>query len=979
MDNQRQHQIIGGIVALVSFIVYFLTMAPTASFWDCGEFIAISQGLQVSHPPGAPFYMLIGRLFSMFTSPEMAAWSVNLMSVIFAAATTWLTYLIIVRLIEEWKGSINTWDKATKITGFSGGVIGALAFAWSDSNWFNSVEAEVYSMSMLFTAIVIWMTFRWVDDVRASHIKTTGLALLASPASARWIALMGYLYGLASGIHLLNLLSIFFTGYVIFFEKFEKENWKRGQFIAGIVATGIISSICFFVIYPGVIQWFPVLAEKAGLILALALALGICLGGLYWSQTTKHQLANLFFMGLTLVMLGYSTYALIFIRSAANPPIDENDPETTEAFVKYLKREQYGSTPLLYGASYNNETQQVDKDKLFPRRWSDQSPDHLAKYAEYTSDWSFFWDYQIREMYVRYFMWNFVGRSSDKNGAEWTALPTQRPATDLRSWSEQESQNVYYALPLLLGLIGLFWHFNKDPRRAFTIALLFFITGIGIILYLNQTPVQARERDYSFAASFFAFSIWIGIGAAGILETLSDFTKKNVAILGVVAALLFAAVPGLMLQQNYNDHNRANNYVAPEYAHNMLNSLAPNAILFTNGDNDTFPLWYLQEVENVRKDVRVVNLSLLNTNWYINQLKNQKANATDVVPISLTEAQIQDPRPCAIADPNLMQQMGIDAPLCESYGFKRDATDNTLKSVLSVNQNLFTGDLKAALMGEIPTQMPWAVKGRPYGEGLNILQVSDIATIDIVKTNAAQGWKRPIYFAVTVSDDGYADLQPYFHLEGLAYRVLPIAHEDPNGRIVPSILKKRLDTFKFTGLNQSGIYFDQNIRQMTDNYRTLYAQYAETLSQQGRKAEALQVLNKLSQQLGDTVIPPDFYSSFRLGQAYTAAGNSTNANKYFLSAENIITDLFKYSTIGTKTYEQAKQYGQGLISAYIGTGDFVKAATLGNKLSNATGDPNYKTNPTELKAQFEAFKKMQQESLNLPQQQPTSPPDTTLP
>lgn len=976
MDNQRQHQIIGGIVAFVSFLIYFLTMAPTASFWDCGEFIAIGYGLQVSHPPGAPFYMLIGRLFSMFMSPAMAAWSINLMSVLFATATTWFTYLIIVRLIEEWKGRLSNWDNADKIAGFAGGVIGALAFAWSDSNWFNSVEAEVYSMSMLFTAIVIWMTFKWVDDVRDSGDKTTGLALLASPTSARWIAIMAYLYGLASGIHLLNLLSIFFTGYIIFFEKFETENKK----VFGFIMSGIVASLCFFVIYPGVIQWFPVLAEKAGLMTALVLALAISVGGLYWSQTTRHQLANLFFMGLTLVMLGYSTYALIFIRSAANPPIDENDPETTETFVKYLKREQYGSTPLFYGNSYNDETGAIDKAKFFPRRWSDQSQDHINKYQEYTSDWGFFWDYQIREMYIRYFLWNFVGRESDKTGAEWTAFPKERPAMDMRSWSERESQNVYYALPLLLGLIGMFWHFNKDKRRAFAVALFFFITGIGIILYLNQTPVQARERDYSFAASFFAFSIWIGIGATGVLESLAASTKRNVALGGIVAALLFIAVPGLMLQQNYNDHNRAGNYVAPDYAHNMLNSLAPNAILFTNGDNDTFPLWYLQEVEGVRKDVRVVNLSLLNTDWYIRQLKNQKTNGNDVVPFNLTDEQIANYRPCAITAPEVAAQFGSEAQICEGVGLTRNPADNTLQTTLPVSASLFKGELKAALNNQpVPTTMPWQIKGVPYGEGINILQVAHRATIDIVRANAAQGWKFPIYFAVTVSDDGYTDLHSYFQLEGLAYRLVPIKHDDPNGRIVPSILKKRLNNFKFTGLNQTGVYYDQNIRQMTDNFRTLYAQFAEVLSQEGKKGEALQLLNKFEKQMSPDVIPPDFYSAYRLGQGYQAAGATRKADEQFNQAENIIADLFKYSTVGGKGYEQAKQFGQGLISAYIGTGDFNRAAKLGNKLADLTGDAQYRTNPQELKAQFEAFKKMQQESLNLPQQNLDANPDTTLP
>lgn len=934
MQSKPLNRILAGISFLYAFVLYFSTMAETVSFWDCGEFIAIGHGLQVSHPPGAPFYMLIGRLFSMFMPANLVAWSVNLISVLAASMTSMLTYLIVVRLLEEWKGSRENWKGLDAIAGYGGALMAAFTFNVTDSHWFNSVEAEVYAISMFFTAIVIWLILQWVDQVRAEESKLTGKL---GAQSSRWFLLIAYLFGLATGVHLLNLLAVFFIGLLVFYEKFDREEWTAGQRFRGIVLTGLASSVVFFIIYPGIIQTLPSIADSSNLpVTVMAGFVLLLIAGVVYTQRTHHQLANLFFLGLLVVVIGYSTYALIFIRSNANPPIDENDPESVESIVSYLKREQYGQTPLLSGNSYSNELGTIDteKTKFFPRRWSDQSPEHLKVYAQYDSDMSFFLNYQVYQMYIRYFLWNFVGKEGDFQGASWQATPNQDVLSRADTPSERSSNNAYYFLPFIMGLFGVYWHVRKDWRRAFALGIFYFVTGIGIILYLNQTPGQPRERDYAYEASFWAFSLWIGIGFTGILELLKEKVKlpeSTYTIAGAaVAALYFIAVPGWMLVENYHDHNRKGERVAWDYAWNMLNSVEKDAILFTNGDNDTFPLWYLQEVEGIRRDVRVVNLSLLQTPWYIRQLKYQKSHNAAPVPISLSDGQIEN--------------INIE-PL--------EGGPKTVS--LPVTPDLFQGNGPfAASMADslqIPAKMEWQVKGHPYSEEISLLYPNDQAVLNIIETNARQGWKRPIYFGVTVSPDGLVDLSDYLQLEGLATRVVPIKHQESQGRIVPAIMTKRTKDFRFTGLNNPDIYFDDNIRGMTDNYRTIFLQFAQALARTGQKTEAGNVLNRLTQSVDFKVIPPDFYSLYLYAETYRLLGKNTEADAMTQKAE---TRAFK-EYHATQGGERATMYVEQIWRSYMVSRQFDKAEAYGRRMHNELGmqDEVYGMNAAQLKQLYE--------------------------
>jgi len=958
MNARLMHRIAAGFSFLYAFVVYFLTMADTVSFWDCGEFIAIGHGLQVSHPPGAPFYMLIGRLFSMFMPTSQIAWSINLISVLSSAGTTLLTYLIVTRMIEEWKGRLEEWQGLDLVAGIGGGLIAALTFTVTDSHWFNSVEAEVYAISMFFTALVVWLTFKWVDQVRRDEQKLGGQL---GGVSSRWLLLIAYLFGLATGVHLLNLLAIFFTGLLVFYEKFDKPDFTNAQRFKGIVITGLLSSVIFFIIYPGIIQTLPSIAGSSGVPSLVMLVVPILVAGLvYYSHVNKKQLLNLFSIGLLLVIIGYSTYALIFIRSAANPPIDENDPETVDAIVSYLKREQYGKTPLLAGPSYDNNTGSIDpeKNKLFPRRWSDQSQEHVRFYAQFDSDWDFFWRYQVNHMYLRYFLWNFVGKAGDFQAAPWIAFPDENLLAGMQTPSEQKSHNAFYALPLLLGLIGMGWHIKKDWRRAFALGILFFVTGIGIILYLNQTPMQPRERDYAYVASFWAFAFWIGIGATALIELVGEALKNLAAsartgVAGVVLATCFVAVPGHMLAENYADHNRKGERVAWDYAWNMLNSLEKDAIIFTNGDNDTFPLWYLQEVEGVRRDVRVVNLSLLQTSWYIKQLKNQKSHNAAPLPISMTDAAIE----------------AIDIQPIEGKGQQVS---------IPVNPKVFQpgGVFHQSMADSLqaPSQMAWTVKGHPYSEEISLLYPNDQAVLDVIKTNAEQGWKRPIYFAVTVAPDGLVSLEDYLQLEGLATRVVPIKHNESQGRVVPDLMLRRTAQFRFTGLNNPNIYFDENIRGMTDNYRTLLLQLADQLIRSGRKAEAAQVVARLAKQVDPKVIPPDFYSTYLFSETYRKLGDTKRADEMMRNAENMAIRQYKAGA----DVEKAQLYAEQIWRTYMISEQFEKAAQYGQRLMRELGLQNeeYRMDAKQLKDLFEESKRYQEEQERAAIDTLSAPPDT---
>lgn len=946
MNWKRTDKIVAGAVFLYALVLYLLTVAPTTSFWDAGEFIAIANRLQVSHPPGAPFYMLLGRLFSMFVPVQYVALSINLMSVLSSAFTILLLHLIIVRLIADWQGDQTSWSDNDRFTALSGGVIGACTFAVSDSFWFNAVEAEVYAMSMLFTSAVVWLILRWREQAAKEEAQLKGGQHPFGLVANRYLILIAYLFGLAIGVHLLNLLAIFFIALIVFFVEFDKREWNTRQRIFGLVSAGIVSSIAFLAMYPGIVQWLPAVIGESG---SPAFSLFLFIGGLslaiYYTNKKRMQAVNLILLCATMVLIGYSTYAVIFIRSAADPPIDENDPETVEAIISYLRREQYGDTPLLKGPTYDNRTGKIDsaREVWFPRRYS-PDPTHVRYYGNYSSDSEYFWQYQIGQMYVRYFLWNFVGRASDEQDAPAiTGLSSAETAPYyFQTPSERAGQNVFYGLPLLLGLIGVAFHFLKDWRRAFAVLVLFTITGIGIILYLNQTPLQPRERDYSYVASFFAFSIWIGIGATGLIQLISEVVKEKFGRQDVVryvnivtAAIVFAVVPLLMLIVNYHDHDRSGRYVASDYAYNMLISLEENAIVFTNGDNDTFPLWYMQEVEGLRQDVRVTNLSLLNTPWYVRQLKNQWSRDSSPLPITMSDKLIDEL--AIIGWPPSIMELPVDKKLLLNSGEVRVQLEDSSK---------------------IQSPMKWQLNGRPYQtepEVINLLYGADQVALNMLMTNAQQGWKRPIYFAVTVAPSGQLDLKNYFQLEGQTYRVVPIEHNEPLGRVVLSITPHRLRQFRFTGLSDPKIYFDENIRRMVDNYRNIFSHTVQSMAQAGQIEEGLSLLDWFMEQVPFETIPGDERSFIFTAEAYRALGENEKGVEVLKRAEPLLLHSIT-NPRSSRNLEQAIRFLDIVRSYYLEVRDFVAASEFTNLIAEVLQDSSYRQTPEQIEVYYDTLR-----------------------
>ncbi|MEX0780566.1 MAG: DUF2723 domain-containing protein [Balneolales bacterium] len=821
---QKDHKTLNKIFAATSFvtafILYLLTLPPTTSFWDPAERIATAWGLQIPHPPGPPLYLLFGRLFSMFSASESVAYSINIMSALASSITVMLLYLIIVRLIREWKGHPDSLNLLDKIGLYGGGLVGALAFAVSDSHWFTSIEAETYALSLTFTALVVWLVLKWSEN----HDQ---------PRNERWLLLIVYIFGLAFGVHLLSLLVIFFVGLIIYFRKFEFE--PKSFLIAGACSVA-----AFFMVYPITMLYLPSAAEAFenftggvfGFFSFIILIVGILGYGIYYTHKKKMRLANIVLLGYMLILVGYSSFSLIYIRSQVDPAIDQNSPDTIESFISYLKREQYGQHPLITGNTYDNEAGSINRDeeKLFPRRHS-SDPRHMQKYAEYDSDWHFFWSYQVGHMYTRYFNWNFIGRDSDEQDATWTAGFTSSDNED------NPAHNTFFFLPFLLGLLGMLYHFQKDWKRAFSVLILFVATGLAIVFYLNQTPFQPRERDYSYTGSFFAFSIWVGLGTTGLIELVKDYLKQNKFIAYAALAFCLAAGPLLIGSQTYDNNDRSLRYVAADYAYNLLNSAAPYAIIFTNGDNDTFPLWYLQEVEGVRTDVRVVNLSLLNTPWYIKQMKNKWNHDSPPVPISLTDGEVdrlegkfQFQRPEDFHTPGDIV-IPVDKELLRQRHEEGSAesTGDHLEQVSRSDQIINTPEMGFNIpLDELDDEVRWEVEGTFLGEDrqgneLYYTRIQDDIVIDILETNE---WVRPVYFAITVSQDAQLNLQKYFRLEGKAFRVVPREHGDNFGMVNPEIHGERLKSFRFRETDNEDAYFDENIRRMLDNYRTIFNRQA---------------------------------------------------------------------------------------------------------------------------------------------------------
>lgn len=667
-------------VLLISAVVYLMTIEPTASFWDCGEFIASSYKLEVGHPPGNPVFQLFARIFTLFADAEHAAVAVNALSAICSAFTIFFLYLTIVflakRLVKP--RADGSYGAGTAIALIGSGLVGSLAYCFTDTFWFSAVEGEVYAMSSLFTAMVFWAMTKWYEQADEPHAN-------------RWIVLISLLIGLSIGVHLLNLLTIPALVFLYFYRKREDRSYTAGQYVLIFVISCLILALILFVIIPylpkiaAYVDLFFVnmlgLPFNTGAAFFMILLLTLCFVGLFWTLKHKKVVWNTVLLCFTMITIGFSLFTIVVIRSSAKTPTNEYQPDNPFTLVRYLSREQYGSTPLIYGqyfdARYDLEqgtywapygdryirtaspltVKYKASDKmLFPRMWSNASNSYIDFYEDYMVDggllrsgqrhrkptfmenMSFFVDYQMNWMYWRYFMWNFAGRQNDVHSprpgnVQFGNWECGIPFIDNPRLGNQENQpsylaenkgkNHYYLLPLLLGLIGIFYQFSKDKRGSWVTFLLFFMTGIAIVVYLNQPPLQVRERDYAYAGSFYAFSIWIGLAVVGLHEWISGKFSSEKARTATASAvsLLCLGVPVLMARQNWDDHDRSHRYTAVEMATNYLNSVGKNGILITHGDNDTFPLWYAQEVEGIRTDVRICNTSLLGTDWHIDQMR----------------------------------------------------------------------------------------------------------------------------------------------------------------------------------------------------------------------------------------------------------------------------------------------------------------------------------------------------------------------
>ena len=783
------NRLIAFFIFLLTFVVYFDTMAPTVSYWDCGEFIAVSHTLGVPHPPGSPFFLLLGRIFSMLPFSDDIAFRVNIISPLVSALAVMLLYLSIVKVVTHWRGEIKNISDSLIV--FGGGVSGALAFAFTDSHWFNAVEAEVYAFSTFFTAIVVWLILLWNEKADQKGHE-------------RYLLIIAYMIGLATGLHLLNLLAIPFITLIIYFRKYKVE-WK--SFGINVLITAVI----FFVIHNGIIKGLPKMAAGFLGVWGTAFLILSIFGLMVWAILNKQHLISFAATSVVLVLLGYSTYTMIFIRSNQDPTIDENDPETVEAMISYLEREQYGSVgqfPRRFKGL--RQMYEVVGPPASNGEYSSRQKSQYRK-IDMSKQWDFFWNYQIKKMYNRYFLWQFAGRGPSKESGV-TAMGANSREDGVH-WSQ-------FGLPLalIIGLIGMFYHGSKDQRMSFSVMSLFILTGYAIIIYLNQDDPQPRERDYSYVGSFFAFSIWIGAGVSAIgefIEKKIGETNLRNRLLSIMLVLVIAFMPGVMMSVNYHSHDRSGNYVAWDYSYNILQSVGPNGILFTNGDNDTFPLWYLQEVENVRKDVAVVNLSLLNTPWYIKQWKEARPENTKFINLSDNQ---------------------VDAITSRLQRWEEKKVQVPVNNDPKNDQGYIEWNLKPTFAGQA-------------------LRVQDIMILRIIKD---ANWKVPIYFAVTVSQSNRIGLDSYLDMQGLTFQLKshktePVDQDMMYKNLMTQIGPDNWSTgfdisefrsdvneeninwsrdyqpgYMYRNLGNEKIYYNDQIIRLLQNYRSAYMQLAVT-------------------------------------------------------------------------------------------------------------------------------------------------------
>jgi hypothetical protein len=832
MISKNLHRTIALFILSVSTIQFMMTAQPSVSFWDAGEISAATYALQIPHPPGEPLFSLVGRIFYLLPLPGNIGFRINLLSVLSSSLAVMLLYLVAVRLIEIYKGrkAQTTWDALS--TYISAGI-GALAFSFSDTLWFNAVESEVFAASTFLFALMIWLMLVWYEKAD-------------SPNSWKYVLLIAYLIGLSIGVHLMSILAIvtvvmvivlrkyiadynyckktsyIFIGHVLLllfialamwagqtsqqppnydeYKKydtdflmiisavslvvagiFRKKIFNRNSFYIPIIVGGIALAVTF----GGVVKVLPkILVSLAGdssstglLVLILILSLMGYLG--YWSIKHKKIILTVSVFSIILIILGFTTYTMIIIRANQHPPMNENNPDNFSRLISYLNREQYGDWPF------------------FKRRWSGE-PQHQSTWANYKSDLDFFWRYQMDHMFNRYVAWNYIGRESwvQDTGVNWKQL---------------------YGIPFFVGLLGLYFHFRKDWKMGAAFLVLFFFMGFLTVFYQNQQESQPRERDYFYSGAFFVFAVWIALGIRGLIDIVERKTIVRGKITGMsIGILLVSAVfiPGRMFHTNYFTHDRSKNWLPWDYSYNLLQSCAPNGILITNGDNDTFPLWYLQDVEGVRRDIRIVNLSLLNTEWYIKQLKNETPYGTPKVKINYSDNFVDRLGPVVWKPQNVT----ISVP-------PQIIIEESAKTSAITDTNLLN-------KGEITFTMPATLN---FGD-VSGIRVQDIVLKEIIQQNA---WQRPIYFATTCSQDSKIGLDNFLWMQGMTYKLKPFRIPSNEMGIDYEIMRSNLLArdvkpsktpqygYLFRNMNNSKVFYDENHQRMVMNYRFNFIRLAD--------------------------------------------------------------------------------------------------------------------------------------------------------
>lgn len=924
LQYRKINNLTGWIIFALSTLVYFLTLEPTASFWDCGEFIAAAYKLQVPHPPGAPLFLLIGRMFT-FLAPDLqsVAVLVNSISALSSSFTIlflfWTITILAKKVLDP---DTENPSKGNTILIQGAGIVGSLAFTFTDSFWFSATEAEVYAMSSFFAAFVFWAILKWENNY-------------GKEGNDRWIILIAYMMGLSIGVHLLNLVTIPALGYVYYFKKYKITT-------SGIILTFLISAAIIGVIMIGIIPGLPSIAGNfevffvnslglpfnSGTIFFIVLFIALLTYFILYSIKNKKQVLNLILVSFVFILIGYSSYGLIYIRSGFDPPIDENNPENVISFVSYLKREQYGdrplarghyftagypigsekTTPLYYKDGQKGEYVVYDYKRnyeydpahitLFPRAYSIQ-PGHKEAYISWMGEpkvrvtnadgkpgyrpsmmqnLDYFFSYQIGHMYFRYFLWNFMSRENDAQNAG-PITPDQWFNEKIPPYlKDNKARNNFYMLPLILGLLGLFYHYSKNRNDWTIVLLLFFFSGLAIIIYLNQPPIEPRERDYTYTGSFYAFCIWIGFGVLAIADFLKKYLKGE-TVAPIVATVVSLVVPGILAAEGWDDHNRSNRYHSVDSAKNLLNSCAKNAILFTGGDNDTFPLWYVQEVEGFRTDVRVCNLSLLNTDWYISQMKTQ-AYDSDPLPITLDIADYRqgtNDQVFVAEDPkykggiNLVKYMHLVNT--GNNLIKRPSGSGDVYTILPSKTLYFPMDKDSLATADfIPSdKKQYLTDVFQWTISQNMLDKKDMIMLDIIANN---NWKRPVYFSTTLSSGDFLNLKPYTQLEGLAHRLMPVKVPGASAGWVNSgiMYNNMMHKFAWRGMDNPDVYYDENYLRFPINTRSQFHHLAGQLFTENKKDKAKEVLEYSLKVMPDSVIlfdvaiPPYVGLLYKLGE-----------------------------------------------------------------------------------------------------------------